>query len=75
MNTEQRRYLLVFTGLFLMILGGLLYMNSDGKKLSKSKKRAEIIRYIEENREDKPENIFVPYDRPSKLNFVVISEL
>ena len=69
MNTEQKRYLLVFTGLFLMILGGLLYIKTY-KKSAKEIKKNQIRAYIIANKEDKPENIFVPFDRPTKVNFV-----
>lgn len=69
MNTEQKRYVLVFTGLFLMILGGFVYMKTY-KKSAKEVKKAEIRAYIKANKEDKPENIFVPFARPTKVNFV-----
>ena len=69
MNTEQKRYVLVFTGLFLMIIGGLVYMRSD-KKSAKEMKKAEVRAYIMANKEYKPENIFVPFARPTKVNFV-----
>ena len=69
MNNEQKRYVLVFTGLFLMILGGLIYMKTY-KKSAKEVKKAEIRAYIATHKENKPENIFVPYPRPTKLNFV-----
>ncbi|MBR1544499.1 MAG: hypothetical protein IJ638_00960 [Alphaproteobacteria bacterium] len=69
MNTEQKRYALVFTGLFLMILGGFIYMKTY-KKSAKEIKKAEIRAYIKANKEDKSENIFVPFARPTKVNFV-----
>lgn len=69
MNTEQKRYVLVITGLFLMILGGLVYMKTY-KKSPKEVKKAEIRAYIKANKVEKPENIFVPFNRPTKVNFV-----
>ena len=69
MNTEQKRYLLVFTGLFLMILGGLLYIKTY-KKSAKEIKKDQIRSYIIANKENKPENIFVPFNKPTKVNFV-----
>ncbi len=74
MNTEQKRYVLVFTGLFLMILGGLIYMKTY-KKSAKEIKKAEVRAYIAAHKEDKPENIFVPYSRPTKLNYVYDEEI
>lgn len=69
MNTEQKRYVFVFTGLFLIILGGLLYMKSLKKSPVYQQKEA-IKAYIRANKVEKVENVFVPYDRPTKLNFV-----
>ena len=69
MNTEQKRYVLVFTGLFFMILGGIIYMKSY-RKSAKEIKKSEVRAYIMANKEDKPENIFVPFARPTKVNFV-----
>ena len=69
MNTEQKRYVLVFTGLFLMILGGLLFIKADMKKAKKNKK-SNVLAYMIGSKEESPENIFVPCARPTKLNFV-----
>ena len=69
MNTEQKRYILVFTGLFLIIIGGLLYIKSL-KKSPVYQKKEVIKAYIKANKKEKIENIFVPYNKPTKLNFV-----
>ena len=69
MNVEQKRYIVVFTGLFLIILGGLLYMKSL-KKSSVYKQKEAIKAYIKANKVEKLDNVFVPYKRPTKLNFV-----
>ncbi len=69
MNTEQKRYLLVFIGLFLMILGGIIYMKTY-KKSEKEIKKDKIKVYIMANEKVKPENIFVPFAKPTKVNFV-----
>ena len=69
MNTEQKRYVFVFTGLFLVILGGLLYIRSSINSKKVAEKNA-VIAYIKANKVEKTENIFVPYPRPTKLNFV-----
>ena len=72
MTNEQKRYIIVFTGLFLMVLGGLLYLNSQNKKSNsankKNKPNAELQILIKNAK--KPENIFTPYPRPTKVNYI-----
>ena len=70
MNTEQKRYILVFTGIFLIILGGLIYLNSSKKTTVNDEKKAQILAFIETNKVERPENIFKPCEKPSKLNFI-----
>ena len=74
MTKEQKRYTFVFTGLFLMILGGILYLNhlNNKKNLSDTnvKTRAEVKIRIENSGLKRAENIFIPYTRPTKLNYI-----
>ncbi len=69
MNTEQKRYVLVFTGLFLMIVGGILFLKSLNRSAIDSEK-FKVKAYIVANKVEKPENIFVPFNRPTKLNYI-----
>ena len=69
MSIEQKRYLTVFTGFILVILGGLLYMQSL-QKSSKFQEKQAVKAFIKANQRKKVENVFVPYSRPTKLNFV-----
>jgi hypothetical protein len=73
MTKEQKRYILVFTGLFLMVLGGIIYFNHKNQKENLSNEniqtKAELKIRIE-NAGTKKANIFVPYARPTKLNYI-----
>ena len=73
MTKEQKRYIIVFTGLFLMIIGGLIFLNTKSKKdtTNTNSAKAELKILIENNKKEaKPENIFVAYPRPTKLNYI-----
>ncbi len=70
MNAEQKRYVIVFTGLLLIFLGGILFLN----KPSESEKTM-IVKTISKVTEEKSSNQFVPYERPTKLNHTYYSEL